>query len=1007
MKTQPTHRWIFLLVLCAASLAGCSGEEPTTPAPAAAQPTAPAAEPLEPLPALRTGTLPPLEAGVLKLQPGAWQVDATHQYVQFDVPTDDSAEGSLLAQFVALDNAAPGELALLKTEVSGTGRQLLIRRPLSRREQPVAGALYARRWSSTGPRYTRWTFQSAGTGGREDPGVRLRWIEAFAAAASQSGESANTWFQFAAGRIRALDPDGMAAADASNQTAPTRRSDLRQLMDTTSGMLSVQEALQHDRGLRLPASTEPADIAVATLQPPALTAHPFAQMRAALAKPDGGTPEPLAATVPADFWYARVDDLRLLLRLLDEADAWLTPLLQILESNPQDRALSARYQAQLGLKRSGMAKLFGHTVVGPVAITGSDPYLREGSDVTLIFTIKQQTIFDAELARHLAQYQAEHRDLTQSERQHGGIRVQVNATPDGHVRQQRAQVGDWAVVSNSARAMDRVLDAIAGTAPRLADEEDLRYLLARDPGTHQGLVFLSDRFIANVVGPAQKILAARRQQALAELLTPGYAALLHGWLEGQAPESVESLQASGLLAADELQHADGATIAFQPGQSARSVWGTPAALTPLLDLPPVTLVSASEQAAYRQFVETYQQYWRQFIDPVAVRIDLTEGTGGNAELALDVRILPLINGTDYQEIDEVVGTARVAVPSLSSGLQAVWAVGADARLRRELDGLLRAASSGGKDVGLGWLGDWVSVGFADRAALVELLSYIDRDVQLPLERAAVSEWEDEQMWQRVGRFPVYAAAEVKNPLGLVATLTALRTMVNQVAPGMIEWGEKEKYRELPIVRVGVNPNAPMLPNRGIADAIALHYLQTGSAFVIALDPATLKQVADHLLDGKAPQRVAEGAAQFVFDARTRRGAPLWTALLWMLQGQAHDSQQSARCYAEALLRGDPALASNPDLLRQRGLDYLGFAPLTAQGDSHFELRPAGAADQVSGSTVQPVYVDLPVPGSPVAALLERLVGLRGEVSFDAEPAAAGAGARSLHTRLQLAVAAPR
>ncbi len=94
-----------------------------------------------------------------------------------------------------------------------------------------------------------------------------------------------------------------------------------------------------------------------------------------------------------------------------------------------------------------------------------------------------------------------------------------------------------------------MLAAAQGQAPRLADEPDLKYMLARDPGTHQALAFLSDKFIAAVVGPQQKILAARRQEALAELLVPGYAALLHGWLFGHAPTDIKELTAAGLLAA--------------------------------------------------------------------------------------------------------------------------------------------------------------------------------------------------------------------------------------------------------------------------------------------------------------------------------------------------------------------------------------------------------------------------------------------------------------------------
>ena len=805
---------------------------------------------------------------------------------------------------------------------------------------------------------------------------------------------------FAAGRLQTLLPGGLAAKpDADGAEVPVRSTELTQLMKTTSGMLSVQEALQYDRGLRLDRTAAKRNIAITSLAPPPLAAHPFAAMQASLSKPDGGVPEPLATAVPAEFWYARVDDIRVLLRLLDEADAWITPVVQTLERSPEDRQLSARYQTQLGLHRSGMAKLLGHAVVGQVAITGSDPYLREGSDITLIFSVKQQAIFDQELARHLDGYKADLPGLTTSTREHAGVRISVSADSGASVRQQRAQIGDRAIVSNSPRAIERVIDAIQGKVARLADEPDLKYLLARDPGSHQLFAFLSDRFIAAVVGPQQKVLAARRQQALAELLTPGYAALLHGWLFGQPPVNTEALLASALLHSDELAHADGEEIRFTPGFAATSAWGRPSSLTPLIDLPAVTEVSEAEKLAYEGFVTSYQQYWKQFIDPVALRLDLADA-GGETTAQIDVRILPLISASDYNEILEIVGSSRVEVQGLDRGVQAVWAVGADARLRKEFDGLLRSMT-GSQEIGLGWLGNWVALGLDDRAELVELLSKFDDKVQLPSSKPAVSELEDLDLWQRVGRFPIYAAAEVKNPVMLIATLTAIRTMLGQVAPGATEWGESGRYRDLPIVRVGISKTWPMLPNRAIADAVALHYVQTGSAFVLALNPETLHRMIDRLLDGKVPKAASADHAQFVVDARSRPGAPLWTALLWLIQGQANESQGVARRSAEILMRGESALQNNPELLAARALAYFGSVPLTPQGDSAFLLRADGAGDALSGTLQVPSFVELPIPGSPIAKLMQRLTRVRAEVSFDPEPAVAGAQARSLHTRFSL------
>lgn len=994
MNTTSSLRLLPLL-LCA-SLLACSSDQPTSAeeGPVAAKP-----EPLEPLPALRIGTRTPNAADELVGTLAARSQDRTHEYLDLILPAgSDLASADRL--HVELTASSPGDLAVVAPDASGNVVHVLVRRHLGT-DAGLSGALFVPAWSNSQSTWQRVPFRSQdGTSGATDQSLQSRWVAAFAAPMESGSIAAHPWLQFAAGRVHGLLPGGVKAAapSADGPATRARRTELAQLMETTTGALSMQEALQYDRGLRLDRTPDQRSLDIASLALPALDAHPFAAMQAKLPKPDGATPEPLAAAVPAEFWYVRVDDIRLLLRLLDEADAWITPVVQILQSSPEDRRLSERYQAQLGLRRSGLAKLFGNAVVGQVAITGSDPYLREGSDVTLIFSVKQQAIFDQELARHLADYQTERGELTASTRDYAGVSISVHRDANGSVRQQRAQIGELAIVSNSPRACERVIDAIQGKTPRLADEPDLKYLLARDPGSHQALAFASDKFIAAVIGPQQKVLAARRAQALAELMTPGYAALLHGWLYGRAPASTQTLVASGLLEQDELKHSDGAAIDFAPGGAARSSWGTVAALTPMIDLPAVTTVSEAEKSAYTTFVSGYQQYWKQFIDPAAVRLDLRD-QGGATRAVIDVRILPLISGTEYSEIKDVVGTTRVQVQALDRGIEAVWAVGPNARLRTELDGLMHSAT-GQQDIGIGWLGDWVSLGLDDRATLVELLSRFDHSAQLPDPNAGGSEFEDLDLWQRVGKFPIYAAAEVKNPAMLIATLAAIRTMLGQVAPQWIDWREAGTYRDLGIVRVGVSKSAPGLPNPAMADAVALHYVQTGKAFVLALNVETLHAVVDRLLDGKAPKSAPDGQGQLVYEARSRPGAPLWTALLWLIQGQAYEAQDGARRSAEILLRGDPA-TTDADQFAARALAYFGYVPLTPQGDSAFVLRGDGAGDAISGTTIAPNYVELPIKGSPVERLMQRLTGVRSELSFDAEPDPAGSGALSLHTRFEL------
>jgi len=205
---------------------------------------------------------------------------------------------------------------------------------------------------------------------------------------------------------------------------------------------------------------------------------------------------------------------------------------------------------------------------------------------------------------------------------------------------------------------------------------------------------------------------------------------------------------------------------------------------------------------------------------------------------------------------------------------------------------------------------------------------------------------------------------------------------------------------VPIVRVGITTSAPD-DFRGFSEALALYYAQVDTAIVLALDPKVLEVLIHRVKAGEAPKRGSADGAQFVVEGHMAEGRAAWTSLLWALQGEANRSQNAARATAEILLRGDPRTAGDPAQLRALGLAYFGSYPISASGKSEFTLRPDGVADPDHGSTLVPVFPTLPVAGSPIAALMDRLEGLRATVAFDREPAKMDPPARSLHTRFEL------
>ena len=644
------------------------------------------------------------------------------------------------------------------------------------------------------------------------------------------------------------------------------------------------------------------------------------------------------------------------------------------------------------MRQGPLTKLLGPAVVDDLAVVGSDPYLREGSDLSFVFRVRARPAFEAALAGTLAAFGAAHGGLKSATIDHQGTPIHVTRSLDGVVRRHRATVGGFDVVSNSLAATGRVIDAITGRAPRLADEPDFRYMLARDAATPADvLAFMSDRFVGEVIGPRQKVLEARRQIALAELSRPGYAALLYGWMYGRMPASADELVASGLLKREELAHAGGERIDWQPGRAARSSWGAVGELTPLIDLPVVAKVTPSEKAAYAIFVGGYQSFWRTNIDPVAIRIALAPD--GRGPLSADVRVLPIITGTDYAEVLRTVGHARVELGGGGGGgLRTALGIGPDAEIRQLLTRSLREMPLVGS-LKADWMGDWALLGMDDTAT--------------PASREAIRKEATTGVSERSMRdlveLPVYAGIEVRNMTAAVAFLAGARHALEQAAPGAIRWAEAGRQRDVPFVAV----RAGSAGGDETRD-VALYYAFCKSALVLSLSESALRRRIDDCLDGKQPRtRSSAGSEgpQWILDMDVRERGPLWWRLALMAAaGSSSVNVRWSMAAAEAVLRAAPG--ASPSVVRALARDTLGAIPVTPEGYAYV-LGDSGLHDPLRGArraSDRLGLVDLLASEeSPFVRLVRLIAHARSEVAFDDEPkVGAGAPARSLHVKLRLA-----
>ncbi|NUN16525.1 MAG: hypothetical protein HUU55_23105 [Myxococcales bacterium] len=756
-----------------------------------------------------------------------------------------------------------------------------------------------------------------------------------------------------------------------------RFDDLTEMMSLYTGALSIQEALQSDRGLLLArsASDQPT-IPISDVAGVPLSDHPFAKM----IQTSGKKPkmEPLANRVPADFLYFTFHEMRDAVALLNDFEQWLWPIAQLVEGRGDAANLAARYQEQLAVERTRLAEVLGPLAVEEIAFAASDPFFREGADLTILFKLKRRELLVSALDLYEQSTRKKHADVTVSEYKIGDVAVRQLSTPDFAVNQHRAEWDDVLVLSNSRAAMERFVAVRKKETPSLAESPDFQYMRTLYPFSatdETGFVFIGDGFVRNAISPKTKILQARRMAARADLLSAGFAALYYGWLNGSTPNTVEQLLQSGVLRTDDLRHTDNSPITLSFTTGASSHWGTAYRLKPLLDAD-ITLVSEAEKNAYERFSTTYQSYWKSYIDPIAIRI-VRQDSGKT--LSLDARMIPLIEATEYDDLIEMVGKARVRPPKPDKTMQWTFAVGSDAKLRKELDTL--AQGLGDSTLSFGWLGDWVCIGLQESAVLWDLAVMTGEIPQKPSpdNRRDIS-------WGLLAKSPLYVGAHVKNGLGLATTLTAIRTMVNKTAPGLVDWGPGETWRNVPIVAIRPSATAPV-PDDG-ARSLGLYYATPKDVIVASLDLDTLKRVIDHVLDGTFSGSTS--AVNDHLDAQALLNAHFSDAS-WALRAVLGLAEQGVRLATghamidiEALTRGKVGLKPNDPTFEMAALSFLGSIPSSVHGGT-FELDKWGyPVHSLFGSEPSPNFPDIPIANSPLTRLVEGLTGIRFGLVFEGE-----------------------
>ncbi|MFH0977599.1 MAG: hypothetical protein V1874_17610 [Spirochaetota bacterium] len=339
-----------------------------------------------------------------------------------------------------------------------------------------------------------------------------------------------------------------------NQKYHQRYSDRRSLFNRPtvdgysllSGGLAIRESIQ--TGTIRPSSYTAQDVEISKLTGPEIKSHPFKEMY------KGKKPKlsELDKYCPENFYYLHFNNMTKSLDFFDYLGKVGGSLHKRFTPQSADFMLKEKILTQLALKENKAARKFYNLVIREMAITGSDPFIIEGSDVTLIFRLKHDSVFNSTINDYRKFFREESgagsEDVTI-----GGIKANRVYTEDNRINSYLAYTDpDTAVISNSAKALEAVILTAAKKNPSMAEADDYIYMRTIYPAeeNEDGFIYLSDSFIRRLVGPELRIKEARRMNEALRVAKLERYIIFYYQLNKKYPQTMEDIH--GLIARPSL-----------------------------------------------------------------------------------------------------------------------------------------------------------------------------------------------------------------------------------------------------------------------------------------------------------------------------------------------------------------------------------------------------------------------------------------------------------------------
>lgn len=224
-------------------------------------------------------------------------------------------------------------------------------------------------------------------------------------------------------------------------------------------------------------------------------------------------------------------------------------------------------------------------------------------------------------------------------------------------KDRQAQINGYYVVATDSSFLETIKTA-KGSGVSLAKEKDLAYALSVLEKDYDGFTYLSEKFIQKLTSPAYRINARRRNTVLNALETWQYTVFAYKDITGAWPKSLQQIVDEGYINPDSFTNLTDYSVNSE-GVVQHKDWGSIYDVTPIQRVA-ISTVSAREKTLYESFKEGYQQYWREFIDPVGVAITVGD------QIRFHTIILPLIDKSEYNWIKDIAGNDGITFDFLKN-----------------------------------------------------------------------------------------------------------------------------------------------------------------------------------------------------------------------------------------------------------------------------------------------------------------------------------------------------